>query len=152
MICTSYIEQCTAWSIHYTSMVCKMYIVKKWKSGVWEGSYGFGLYYGIRNQDFNIFCWVFFQPKFSNLKIFLHWVQRKNPSALLDMQFWKELRFTVQGGKKRMVCCSRQKYLSWRTSLLCIVGELAWGGSLAVAVGVGDMWHLRHNRFVLFFT
>ena len=28
--------------------------------------------------------------------------------------------------------------LSWKTSLLCIVGELAGGRSVAVAVGVGD--------------
>ena len=26
----------------------------------------------------------------------------------------------------------------WQTSLLCIVGELAGAGSVAVAVGVGD--------------
>ena len=33
--------------------------------------------------------------------------------------------------------------LSWWTSLLCIVGELAGGGSLAVgAVDVSDMWHV----------
>ena len=29
-------------------------------------------------------------------------------------------------------------FLSWQTSLLCIVGELAVGGSVAVAVGIGD--------------
>ena len=29
----------------------------------------------------------------------------------------------------------RQQLLSWQTSLLCIVGDLAVGGSLAVAVG-----------------
>ena len=29
------------------------------------------------------------------------------------------------------------KFFFWQTSLLCIVGELAVGGSVAVAVGVG---------------
>ena len=30
-------------------------------------------------------------------------------------------------------------FLSWPSSLLCIVGEIAGGGPVAVAVGVGDM-------------
>ena len=30
---------------------------------------------------------------------------------------------------------------SLQTSLLCIVGELAGGGSVTVAVGVSDRWH-----------
>ena len=32
---------------------------------------------------------------------------------------------------------TRQKFLSWRNSLQCIVVELAGGGSVDVAVGVG---------------
>ena len=33
-------------------------------------------------------------------------------------------------------------FLSWWTSLLCIVGELAGAWSMAVAVGHGDMWQV----------
>ena len=32
-------------------------------------------------------------------------------------------------------------FLSLQTSLLCIVGELGDGGSMAVAVGVSNIWH-----------
>ena len=35
---------------------------------------------------------------------------------------------------------------SLQTSLLCIMGELAGGGSLAVAVGV-DRWHATHDTW-----
>ena len=37
--------------------------------------------------------------------------------------------------------------LSWWTSLLCIVGDLAGGGSVARAVGVGDRWHVAGDRW-----
>ena len=37
--------------------------------------------------------------------------------------------------------------LSWRTSLLCIVGELTGGRSLDVAVYLGDMWHMTGDRW-----
>ena len=33
----------------------------------------------------------------------------------------------------------RQKFLSWQTSLLCIVGKLSGGGYVALAIRVGDM-------------
>ena len=35
-------------------------------------------------------------------------------------------------------CFQRQQFLSWQISLLCKVGDLAGGGSVAVAVDVGD--------------
>ena len=34
---------------------------------------------------------------------------------------------------------------SWQTILVCIVEELAGGGSLAVAVGVSDMGKVTHD-------
>ena len=40
--------------------------------------------------------------------------------------------------------------LSWQTSLLCIVGELAGGGSVAVAVGVSERWQVIHFFFLFF--
>ena len=32
---------------------------------------------------------------------------------------------------------------SLQNILLCIVGELAWEGSVSVAVGISDMWHVE---------
>ena len=37
--------------------------------------------------------------------------------------------------------------MSWQTSLLCIVGKLAGGGSVAVAVAVGVGWHVTCDRW-----
>ena len=63
--------------------------------------------------------------------------------------------------------------MSWQNSLLCLMGELAWGGTVAVAVGVSDTWqvtgdtqhvthdtwnvtsktwHVTHNLFFFFFS
>ena len=41
----------------------------------------------------------------------------------------------------------RQKFLSWVTSLMIIVGELAGGGSVAVAVALvtGDTSYMTHD-------
>ena len=36
--------------------------------------------------------------------------------------------------------------VSLRTSLLCIMGELAGGGSVAVAVGVSDRYQVTGDR------
>ena len=37
--------------------------------------------------------------------------------------------------------------LSWWTSLLCIMGELAGGGSMAMAVGVGVRWQMKRDMW-----
>ena len=39
--------------------------------------------------------------------------------------------------------------LSRQTSILCIVGELAGGGSVALAVGVGDMLQVIYDTVLL---
>ena len=59
----------------------------------------------------------------------------------------KKIDIMQLGGLKGQFLCFW--VLSWWTSLLCIVGELSWGGSEAVAVSIGergkmkcDMWHV----------
>ena len=34
--------------------------------------------------------------------------------------------------------CKKKMVLSWQTNLMCIVGKLEWGESVALAVGVAD--------------
>ena len=46
--------------------------------------------------------------------------------------------------KKKMICGSLQ------TILLCLVGELAKGGSVSVAVGVSDMWQVRGDTWHMY--
>ena len=46
-------------------------------------------------------------------------------------------------------CFKEKKNLvlgSLLTSLLCIMGELAWGGSVAVSVGISDRWQVTDDR------
>ena len=40
-------------------------------------------------------------------------------------------------------CCG---FRSLRTRLLCIVGELAWGGYVAALVGISDRWKVTGDR------
>ena len=54
-----------------------------------------------------------------------------NYKIILSEQWWNESGLRI--------CESSQ------TILLCIAGELAWGGSVAVAVGVSDTWQVASN-------
>ena len=40
-----------------------------------------------------------------------------------------------------------QQYRKLEPPVLCIVGELAGGGSMAVAVSASDMWHVAHDMW-----
>ena len=57
----------------------------------------------------------------------------KDFCGFLQFQWFFSLNFCVVFG-------------SLQTSLLCIMGESAGEGSVAVAVGVSDRWHVTHDK------
>ena len=41
----------------------------------------------------------------------------------------------------------RNLFLYWQTILLCIVVKVAREGSVVVAVGIGDIWHMKYDTW-----